>query len=129
MRKTNYELMSFLVKNGGYYNASGHLEVLQQKFPKAGIDKNQITELRHSIRTSKLVVYDAKTIHKMNMHIKVISVHPRFANLSRLIDKKKMREKITDSYFTCGHQTEIRAIKLRRQFDQLLSGCRGLSQR
>ncbi len=129
MKKTNYELMRVLVDDGGYYNTAGHLEILRQAFPKADINKSQITELRHSIRTSKLVVYDAKIINKMNKHIKVISVHPRFAKLSRLIDKKKMREKITDSYFTCGHQTEIRAIQLRRQFDQLLSGCHGHSQR
>lgn len=128
MKTTNYDLLKYLAADGGYYDCAGHLELLQRAFPENQITMKCIRSVRSSIVNSSFVVSDFHIVQSRQKAFRVISVDPQHEKHAKARTPVS-HEKITDSYLRCGHETEIRAIQLRRQFDQLLSGCRGLSQR
>lgn len=54
----NYEMLQFLIEDGGWYTAAGHFDLLKSKFPE--ITENHIKSLRSAIQRSPLVVSKSK---------------------------------------------------------------------
>jgi hypothetical protein len=127
--KTNYDFIKFLVKDGGHYDCAGHLAVLQKAFPKSSITIKDIRSVRSQISTSKHVVCVSHIAKSRQKSIRVISVDPQYQMHTKPRTAQGAREKITDSYLKSEPESVVRCIILRQQFDALLSGCRGLSQR
>ncbi|WP_261437592.1 hypothetical protein [Serratia proteamaculans] len=118
--KTNYDFLKFLVKDGGHYDAIGHLAALQKAFPKSKINIKIVRRLRRQMSESTLVVSDYYIAKSRQKALKVISVDPRYEAHAKAPSEKR-RDKIADSYLTYGHETEVRAILLVQQFNQLLA--------
>lgn len=118
--KTNYDFLKFLAKDTGYYDVAGHLEVLQKAFPKSMVNIKIVRRLRRQISESSHVVYDVYIAKSRQKALKVISVDPRY-EVHAKAPSEKCRYRIADSYLTYGHETEVRAILLVQQFNQLLA--------
>ena len=127
--KTNYDFIKFLVKDGGHYDCAGHLAVLQKAFPESSITIKDVRSVRSQISTSKHIVYEYHMATNRQKSIRVMSVDPQYQTHTKPRTAQGTREKITDSYLRSEHESVVRRIILRQQFDELLSGCRGLSQR
>lgn len=125
---TNYELLSFLASDGGSYTSKEHREVLSAAFPDICIDVNRTRTLRAAMVNSCFVKSECASVGRSEKSIKVISVDKSFGDYARA-KPKGAHQKITDSYFTCGHQIEIRAIQAHQQFDRLLRECSGNRQK
>ncbi|RZV01033.1 UNVERIFIED_ORG: hypothetical protein EOZ59_0970 [Serratia quinivorans] len=118
--KTNYDFLKFLVKDTGYYDVAGHLEVLQKAFPWSEIDIKIVRRLRRQISESNHVVCDSYIARSRQRAMRVISVDPRY-EIHAKAPSDKLRDRIADSYLTYGHETEARAILLVQQFNKLLA--------
>lgn len=118
--KTNYDFLKFLVKDTGYYDVAGHLEVLQKAFPWSEIDIKIVRRLRRQISESNHVVCDSYIARSRQKAMRVISVDPRY-EIHAKAPSDKLRDRIADSYLTYGHETEARAILLVQQFNKLLA--------
>jgi len=118
--KNNYDFLQFLVKDAGYYDVAGHIEVLQKAFPWSNIDIKIIRTLRRQISESNHVVCDSYIARSRQKALKVISVDPRYKIHSKT-PSEKLRDKITDSYIRSEPPAVVRQILLVQQFNQLLA--------
>ncbi|CUW11373.1 Uncharacterised protein [Serratia grimesii] len=118
--KTNYDFLKFLVKDTGYYDVVGHLEILQKAFPWSEIDIKIVRRLRRQISESNHVVCDSYIARSRQKAMRVISVDPRY-EIHAKAPSDKLRDRIADSYLTYGHETEARAILLVQQLNKLLA--------
>ncbi|HGM4943637.1 TPA: hypothetical protein ACKPW5_003101 [Serratia marcescens] len=118
--KTNYDFMKFLIKDGGYYDCAGHMEILVKAFPKSEITIKHIRSLRTQICSSTLVKYDFTIAKSRQKAMRVISVDPRY-QVHAVARPAERREKITDSYIRSEPPEVVRHILLVQQFNKLLA--------
>ncbi|MGP0906736.1 hypothetical protein [Serratia sp. CY76391] len=126
---TNYQLLCFLQKDGGFYDVKGHIDLLKSTFPDAGFDDIDIKNLRNIITRSTSIAFERRWAER-SMKIKVVYVSPKYANYSKAaigIGRKRGAPKWT--YLEGEHQETVNAIIRRQTFDRLLSECRGQSPR
>lgn len=71
----NYEMLQFLIGDGGWYTAVGHFDLLKSQFPE--ITENHIKSLRSAIQRSPLVVAKSKFTEGKKA-FKVISIDPSY---------------------------------------------------
>lgn len=115
---TNYEMLQFLIEDGGWYTAAGHLKVLQAKCPD--ITADQVKSLRAAIQNSTLLKAKSKTVEGNKAAFKVISVDPSYNTYARARPTEK-RDKFTDSYLRSEPPEVVRQILLVQQFNKLLA--------
>ena len=79
---TNFEIIEWLIKDGGQYTREQHISLLQQNFPELDITESKVTSIRQSMATSpfvKAVVEDVKP----QAENKSPSVDPEYKRYSR----------------------------------------------
>lgn len=85
----NYEMLQFLIGDGGWYTAVGHFDLLKSQFPE--ITENHIKSLRSAIQRSPLVVAKSKFTEGKKA-FKVISIDPSYITYARA-DRRPRRGK------------------------------------
>lgn len=114
---TNYEMLQFLIEDGGWYTAAGHFDLLKSKFPE--ITENHIKSLRSAIQRSPLVVSKSKFAEGKKA-FKVVSIDPSYITYARA-RPPTTPGKITDSYIRSEPPEVVRMILLVQQFNQLIT--------
>ncbi|WP_182074822.1 MULTISPECIES: hypothetical protein [unclassified Serratia (in: enterobacteria)] len=117
---TNYDLILFLIADGGFYIRDEHIAMLQKKFPDEGITPERISNLRFSLTSSPYVQCDIIYVKANVRALKVLSVDPLYQRYAR----KKPRgaiAKLTDSYLLSEPPEVVRRIQLMQLFNQLLA--------
>lgn len=121
---TNYQVLCFLQKDGGYYDVHGHLKLLQSNFPGMGFTAERIKNLRNIMTRSESISVDRRWA-KSSMGIRVLYVSPKFANYSKSAAGFGKETTTPMKTYLKGEPTEvINAILRRQQIERLLSGCR-----
>ncbi|WP_182074826.1 MULTISPECIES: hypothetical protein [unclassified Serratia (in: enterobacteria)] len=117
---TNYDLIHFLIADGGFYIRDEHIAMLQKKFPDEGITPERISNLRFSLTSSPYVKCEITFVKANVRALKVLSVDPLYQRYAR----KKPRgaiAKLTDSYLLSEPPEVVRRIQLMQLFNQLLA--------
>ncbi|KFK93578.1 MULTISPECIES: hypothetical protein [unclassified Serratia (in: enterobacteria)] len=116
---TNYDLLIFLIADGGHYTRSEHVKLLSEKFPGEHIDVGRVSSLRASMLYSKFVTSETQSGTDGHRAIKVIAVDEQFGRYAYKRPNESKPSPMT-SYLLSEPEEVVRTIKLRMEFDNLL---------
>ncbi|CAI2426119.1 Uncharacterised protein [Serratia liquefaciens] len=117
---TNYEILQYLIADGGFYIRDEHITLLRKAFPDENITPSRISALRCSITQSKYVTAEIVYIRSNIRTLKVLAVDPQYQTYARARPKESF-QKITDSYLRSEPPEVVRHILLVQQFNKLLA--------
>ena len=117
---TNYQIILFLVKDGGSYTREEHLSLLKKKFPKEKITLGRVTAMRLSMAKSKFVKTEVTYLSANNRKMKALSVEKKYERYgTSRVNRRK--EPLFDSYLTYEPKEVARHILMVQEFNKLLA--------
>ncbi|CAI1744007.1 hypothetical protein [Serratia entomophila] len=80
---SNFEILEWLIKDGGQYTREQHISILQQNFPELDITESKVTSLRQSIATSRFVKAEIEEVKPQGRKMRILAVDPEYKRYSR----------------------------------------------
>ncbi|MDS0779975.1 hypothetical protein OSC13_18860 [Serratia marcescens] len=116
---TNFEIIEWLIKDGGQYTREQHITLLQQNFPELDITESKVTSIRQSMATSPFVKAVVEDVKPQGRKIKVISVDPEYKRYSRAHADRP--EVVANAWLNEEPRSVVECIKRVKWFNQLLA--------
>jgi hypothetical protein len=116
---SNFEILEWLIKDGGQYTREQHIAILQQNFPDLDITESKVTSLRQSIATSRFVKADIEDVKPQGRKMKVLAVEPEYKRYSRA--RVGLPENAPTTWLNEEPKAVVDYINRVRWFNQLLS--------
>ncbi len=95
---TNYEILQYLIADGGFYIRDEHITLLRKAFPDENITPARISALRCSITQCKYVTAEIVYIRSNIRALKVLAVDPQYQTYARARPKKASRKSLIAIY-------------------------------
>lgn len=118
----NFQVLQFLIQDGGYYTRSQHHYLLTKTFPKDDMNLSRISSLRATMLNSQFVHIDFRIVPGGEREIKVLAVDKQFRRYARAAGVREKRS--TKSYLKGEPDEVVTAIRLGMMFNQLLARVR-----
>lgn len=117
---SNYQILQFLAKDGGYYTLRQHLDRLRAEYPDEIISLSQVDTLRKAMRSSPFIHADFRKAEKGRSDaIRVLKVDNGFRSYS-----KPFTQAPRPTYLVGEPEEVMTAVRLGMMFDKLLSQAR-----
>lgn len=116
---TNFEIIEWLIQDGGQYTREQHITLLQQNFPELDITESKVTSIRQSMATSPFVKAVVEDVRPQGRKIKVLSVDPEYKRYSRArVDRPEV---VASAWLNEEPRSVVECIKRVKWFNQLLA--------
>ncbi|MDR8493041.1 hypothetical protein OSC18_26575 [Serratia nevei] len=116
---TNFEIIEWLIKDGGQYTREQHITLLQHNFPELDITESKVTSIRQSMATSPFVKAVVEDVKPQGRKIKVLSVDPEYKRYSRArVDRPEV---VSNAWLNEEPRSVVECIKRVKWFNQLLA--------
>lgn len=116
---SNFEIIQWLIKDGGHYTREQHISLLQVNFPDADITETKVTSIRQSMTTSRFVKVDVIETKNSGRLVKALSVDPEYKRYSRIRNREP--EIVPRAWLNDEPKCVVDCIKRVQWFNQLLA--------
>ncbi|CAI1754741.1 MULTISPECIES: hypothetical protein [Serratia] len=116
---SNFEIIEWLIKDGGHYTREQHISLLQVNFPDADITETKVTSIRQSMTTSRFVKVDVIETKNSGRLVKALAVDPEYKRYSRIRNREP--EIVPRAWLNDEPKCVVDCIKRVQWFNQLLA--------
>ncbi|CAI1788629.1 Uncharacterised protein [Serratia entomophila] len=116
---SNFEILEWLIKDGGQYTREQHIALLQQNFPELDITETKVSSIRQSMATSRFVKVEIEDVYPQGRKIRVLAVDPEYKRYSRA--RIGRPENASSSWLNEEPKAVVDYINRVKWFNQLLA--------